>query len=228
MSDVLFHKIIKEGKEMKARFFLPFLNGEPFIFPKIWEWLDYMQEQGVQTAIYTNAEFMDSERLSKYNNIRYVNCSFNGATKKTYTKVMGTVDYDKAKNNIENLIKLAKFPIQVSMVITEDNAHEVNEFKKMWGRRAKMRPFLNWAGYKTSTIPKQGVKNPCYMLFQHLTILWDGRVALCCMDHDGRVILGDANKQHLKDIWSSMQVLRDRHKNLDFNMPLCRDCNFNE
>jgi radical SAM protein with 4Fe4S-binding SPASM domain len=228
MSDELFHKIIKEGKEMKVLFFLPFLNGEPFVFPKIWEWLDYMQAEGVQTAVYTNGEFLDPVRLSKYTNIRYVNCSFNGVSKEAYDKVTRRPDYDKAKKNIEDLIKIAKFPVHVSMVVTEDNMHEVDAFKIKWGgRRAKVRPFLTWAGAKHSSTEKKGIRRPCYMMFQHMTILWDGRVALCCMDHEGKVILGDANKQSLQEIWDSNKHLRDRHKKLDFDMPLCRDCNFN-
>ena len=36
MSDELFYKIIKEGKEIKDSVFIPFLNGEPFVFPRIW------------------------------------------------------------------------------------------------------------------------------------------------------------------------------------------------
>src|SRR3989338_6870154 len=78
MSDEMFHKIIKEGKEMGARRFIPFLNGEPFANPKIFEWLDYMEKEGVSTCLFTNAELLDEEKtdkLVKYKNIEYINCS---------------------------------------------------------------------------------------------------------------------------------------------------------
>jgi MoaA/NifB/PqqE/SkfB family radical SAM enzyme len=35
MNEELFHKIIKEGKELRVKIFSPFLNGEPFLDPKI-------------------------------------------------------------------------------------------------------------------------------------------------------------------------------------------------
>lgn len=40
MSDELFHKIIEEGKKFRKAHFVPFLNGEPFVFSRIWGWLD--------------------------------------------------------------------------------------------------------------------------------------------------------------------------------------------
>jgi radical SAM protein with 4Fe4S-binding SPASM domain len=227
MSDELFHKIIKEGKEMKAAFFSPFLNGEPFVFSRMWKWLDYMEKEGVQTVLYTNGEFLDVDRLIKYKNIRYVNCSFNGATKETYDKVMRRPDYDTCLKNIKELVEKAPFNVKVSMVVTEDNQHETELFKKMWGTKRKMRPFLNWAGGEKSSIAKIGGKKPCYSLLQHMTILWDGRVVPCCMDWDGEMILGDVNKNTLKEIWDSYEWMREKHKNLDFDIPICKKCNFN-
>ena len=227
MSDELFHKIIKEGKEEGIKLYSPFLNGEPFVFPKIYEWLDYMEKEGARVILYTNGEFLDADRLVKYSNIDYVNCSFNAATKETYDKIMRGPDFEKAKKNIENLISKARFRVVVSMIITEENSREQNLFKKMWGRRAKIGGYANWAGARRSSTEKKGKRRPCYHLLNHLTIMWDGRVNLCCMDHDGKVILGDLNKQSLKEIMGNMEPLRKRHRVMDFNMPLCRDCNLN-
>ncbi len=229
MSDELFHKIIKDGKELKPKFFEPFLNGEPFVFPRIWEWLDYMEKEGVQVVLYSNAERLDVDRLIKYKNIRYVNCSFNAATKETYDKVMRGPDYETSKKNIQDLIKKAPFWVKVSMVVTEDNQHEVEEFKKMWGwRRKKIRPFLNWAGARSSTVAKTGRKLPCYSLLNQMTILWDGRVVPCCMASNAEMVLGDVNKNTLKEIWDSYEWFREKHRNLDFSTPICAGCNYNE
>ena len=84
MSDELFRKIIKDGKNIRKSFFVPFLNGEPFVFPRIWEWLDYMEAEEVRVHIYTNAELMDVGRLLKYRNISCICCGINAASKETY------------------------------------------------------------------------------------------------------------------------------------------------
>lgn len=227
MSDELFHKIIKEGKELGVKVFSPFLNGEPFVFPKIYKWLDYMEKEGVKVILYTNGEFLNVDKLIKYSNIDLVNCSFNGATKETYDKVMRGPNFEKTKENIKDLINRAPFRVLVSMIITEENAREQKLFKKMWGRRAKLGGYANWAGARHSALEKKGKRKPCYHLLNHMTILWDGRVNLCCMDYDGKVILGDLNKQSLREILKNIEPLRKRHKLLDFNMPLCNVCNLN-
>ena len=227
MSDELFHKIIKDGKELMADQYLPFLNGEPFVFPRIWEWLDYMRDNNCRTYLFTNAEFMDVDRLIKYPNIRYVCCSVNGATQETHETVMRGPHFDKVKANIEDLIQRAPFRVYVSMVVVEENQHEVELFKKQWGKRAIFGEFKNWGGARHDKLEKTGVRKPCISLFQGLTILWDGKVVPCCLDYDGQLILGDANKQTLKEIWKNSKWLRDRHEKLDFDFLPCRDCNQN-
>ena len=230
MSDEMFHKIIKEGKDMGVRRFIPFLNGEPFMSPKIFEWLDYMEKEGVSTCIFTNAGLLDKEkidRLVKYKNIEYINCSFNAASKETYDKIVRGPDFDKTRENIEYLIGKAPFKVKVGMTVIKENAHEQELFKQMWGRRAKFGEFINWAGRRHNPIEKTGQKIPCCYLLSKMNILWDGRVCLCCYDYDGRVIFGDMNKESLAEIWKNMGDVRRRHRRLDFDLPLCRDCNGN-
>lgn len=230
MPDEIFRKIIKEGKEIGVRRFIPFLNGEPFMTPKIFEWLDYMQKEGVRTCLFTNAGLLTKEkidRLATYSNIEYVNCSFNAATKETYDKIVRGPDFEITKDNIEYLISKARFKVKVGMTVVKENAHEKELFKKMWGRRAKFGDFVNWAGYRHNLLEKTGERIPCPQLLTKLTILWDGRVCLCCFDYNGRVILGDLNKETLREIWDRAEVLRNKHRHLDFNLSLCKDCNGN-
>ena len=227
MSDELFHKIIKDGKAMNNSFFVPFLNGEPFIFPRIWEWLDYMRDEKCKVHLYTNAEFIDVDRIIKYPNIRLICCSVNAATKETYDKIMRGPNFEKVIANVKDLIKKAPFPIYVSMVITSDNEQEVEAFKKQWGKNHIFGEFKNWGGARHDKIEKTGTRKPCYAACKTMSILWDGRVVPCCMDYDGKQILGDANKQTLTEIWHQSKWIRDKHRSLDFDITPCRDCNHN-
>lgn len=231
MSDELFHKIIKEGKEIRYSFFVPFLNGEPFLFPKIWEWLDYMQKEKVRVHLYTNAEFMDVNRLIKYNNISVICCSINAATKETYDKVVRGPDFNKVEKNVKELFKKSKLKqLFASMVIVEANQHEVKLFKKKWGKHAIFGEFKNWGGEIHDKLEKKNTdyhRVPCYSLLNAITILWDGRVVPCCLDYDGQQILGDVNKNTLQEIWHQSQWMRQCHWEMDFNMIPCFDCNQN-
>lgn len=227
MSDELFHKIIQESKVFRSPEIVPFLNGEPFIFPRIWKWLDYMEENKCRVYLFTNAEFLDVDRIIKYKNIRYICCSINAATAETHRKIMRGPNYDVVVSKVKDLIKKAPFRIYVSMVVTSDNQHEVEMFKEQWGERVMLGEFKNWGGARHDKLEKTGKRIPCPSLLNSITILWDGRVVPCCLDYDGRLILGDANKQTLTEIWQQTSWLRKCHRKLDFSMIPCRDCNQN-
>ncbi len=226
MSEELFHKIIKEGKEIGIGDFYPYLNGESFTFPKIYEWLDYMEKEGVSVVLYTNAELIDVDRLVKYKNIKSINCSLNAATKEICDKVMRGVDFEKANKNARDLIDKAPFKVTVSFVINEENFKEVDLFRKKWGNKAVVTGYCNWGGARKSFNEKKEISKYCRRTSYAVPVLWDGRVNLCCMDYDGKMIFGDLNKESLKDIMEKRQDIRKKHWEHDFSMIPCKDCNF--
>ena len=189
-----------------------------------------MEKEGVSTCLFTNAELLDEEKtdkLVKYKNIEYINCSLNAATKETYDKVVCGPDFEKTKKNIEYLISKAPYKVKVGMTVVKENFNEKELFKKLWGKRAKFGDFVNWAGYRHDPVEKTGDRIPCPQVLSKMNILWDGQVCLCCFDYDGRVILGDLNKESLREIWDKGEIIRNRHRQLDFDMPLCKNCNAN-
>ena len=231
MSDELFHKIIREGKMMRAKRFSPFLNGEPFLHSKIFDWLDYMEKEDVTIALFTNVSLLNKEKIDKLvknKKIKHIVCSINAATKETHEKVMRLKNFDRVVENVKYLIEKAPFKIICGFAVVEDNKHEVEQFKTMWGKYAHINDYVNWGGTRHDPMEMTGKRVPCHHL-NHIYILWDGRVCLCCFDYDGRVILGDINKQSLREIWDSeiYRDIRERHKKLDFDMDLCRNCNVN-
>lgn len=226
MSDELFHKIIKEGKEMGVKRYSPFFMGEPFIFPRIWDWLDYMEKEGVTVALYTNGQTIDVDRIVKYRNIDYLDFSINATTPETHKKIMRGPDFKKVVENFNKARRLAPFMVRASFVTVEENKSEIEEFKKMFGK-TEVVSFTNWAGDKHSPLGKSGKRIPCWVLFHQMMILWDGTVVPCCSDYDGKQVLGNANKQSLKEIWDSYAWMREKHTKLDFDIPVCKNCNYN-
>jgi len=227
MSDELFHKIIKDGKEFIS-YFVPFLNGEPFVFPRIWEWLDYMEKEEVKVSLVTNAEKVDTERLAKYKNILMVYCSVNAATKETHQKIMRGPDFDEVVKNTERLMTMnPPFRVRASMVATKDSEHEIEAFKSKWGRRANIQPFKNWTGDIHDPMETTSKRKPCKLIRRGMTILWDGRVVPCCMDYEGKQILGDVNKNTLREIWDNSEWFRKEHLKRNFNIIPCANCNHN-
>lgn len=229
MSDELFHKIIKEGKEMGVTQYSPFLMGEPFMFSRIWQWLDYMEKENVKFSLYTNGEYMDVERLIKYKNVWYVNCSLNAATSETHKKVMKLNDCERAEKNIYALYKKAPFYVRVSFVKCDENIHEMEAFKKLYPRHV-ICGYDNWTGDKHSYLERGGAKRRCWVLFHQMSVLWDGTVVPCCMDYNAKQVLGDANKQTLKEIRNGAlhTWMRKLHRQGRWDeIPVCKNCNYN-
>jgi molybdenum cofactor biosynthesis enzyme MoaA len=144
---------------------------------------------------------------------------------------MGLKNFDEIVENVKYMIsKNPHFRVMCSMALLEENKHEIWDFKKMWGRRhTRIAQFVNWGGYKHDPIevdiPKD--KHFCHHL-KNMYVLWDGRVCLCCMDYDGRVILGDLNKQTVKEVWDNSKWIRDKQLEGKYDeLELCKDCNLN-
>jgi radical SAM protein with 4Fe4S-binding SPASM domain len=152
-------------------------------------------------------------------------CSLNATNKEDYAATVGDGDYDSTVENIRYLISKFKHRVKVNMVVTDYNKNQSELFLKQWGHKGKLTACKNWCGSIPSSLA--GNRKSCTMIQRHLTVLWDGRVALCCFDYNGQVILGDLNHQSMKEIWDGNQWMRDKHDRLDFDLPLCRDCNNN-
>jgi radical SAM protein with 4Fe4S-binding SPASM domain len=68
-------------------------------------------------------------------------------------------------------------------------------------------------------------RQACRQLSSRMTILSDGRVALCDQDWLGQGVLGDARREPLSAIWTGAQSLRQQHAEEKWtDLPLCRAC----
>jgi radical SAM protein with 4Fe4S-binding SPASM domain len=228
MTDELFYKIVDEAVEMGVTHIIPFLNGEPFLFPRLFEWLDYLKAKGMTFTLYTNASLMTKEKADKINTYDNINClalSFHGYDKESYELQM-RIPYERSKANVDYFVSIAKIPYTVNMIASAINTPHIEEFRKTWGaEHTFIAAYANWAGKRPASM--KGVRRPCERVLSEMTVYWDGRVNLCCMDSDAGVILGDLNTQTVREVWESNQWMRDKHKAYDFDLPLCRDCNFN-
>jgi radical SAM protein with 4Fe4S-binding SPASM domain len=229
MSDETFYKIISDGKQMGIKYCSPFMNGEPFVFPRIWEWLDYLVKERMLFSIYTNGEYVDVDRLKRYEkNLWYLNVSINAATKETYDKVMRGPDYNEVIHNTNRLKNELRKKIYVSFVECDENAHEIGLFKTIWGKSAKVTRYSNYTGDRHCLLEKHGKKVPCYPLLHQIAILWNGDVVPCCMDYNAKMVQGNIHNDSLYDIWMGMENMRKSHQigNL-IDYPICQACNYN-
>jgi hypothetical protein len=160
-----------------------------------------------------------------------IKISFYGINKREYESVHHGLTYERTVAGVTNLIR-AKRAARSKMII------RVQYIGRLW----RFLPFvLQWAGKAAvgySTLHNYGGARRYQKIRQHggkcpivsepiIQVLWDGRVAACCYDFDGTMILGDLRHQTMAEIWHGepYQRLRRAQVTGDFaEWPLCRNC----
>lgn len=67
---------------------------------------------------------------------------------------------------------------------------------------SRVRPIHSFGGNnKTMAAPKEWMRKICLYPLKELSIMYDGRVPICCQDVGGQCILGDIRERSLKDIF---------------------------
>ncbi len=242
----LFKKIIDQAKWNKTLDFSHF--GDPLIHPQIDKMIEYANKKGIKTHIYANPNLLSEEMCIKLigAQLHLLNTTIDGIDDKTYKYFRGpNADFKKAVKNINTLLRLKKekksdMKIIVTMILMEKNKNDVETFKKIWDKegidRVDVKKFVTFDGSdkeifnqaKKSEQKKFGLgEGHCADPWMGFVVTASGKVVPCCLDYDEKYVLGDLNKESLKDIWTGkrMKILR-RHfnNNTTDKIPLCKTC----
>ncbi len=167
--------------------------------------------------------------------------SVGGATKETYERIYVGADFEETKNNIIELIKKRnlkrlKTPlVTLYLVAQKENYRDLSEFRSFWKEFAD-KVNIGWVDARRTEglLPEQlkllksGRIYPCRSIFEHMVVMSNAEVALCCFDYDGSVVLGDLNKQTISEVWNSDKIRKIRELHLSKQgdkIKLCRDTN---
>ncbi|MBN1521366.1 MAG: SPASM domain-containing protein [Candidatus Aureabacteria bacterium] len=213
--------------------------GEPLLDKELKEKIACAKSKGMHVKIFTNASLLSDEKAKEVVSagIDEIKISMDGVTKETFERIRKNLKFDDVTQGIENIIKArkrAKKPgLHLVLVAFDENREEISLLKKRWKGRVDsviVTRYHNWAEEnedKLTLLQKLQRKIPCARLWKTVTVLWDGRVALCCLDFDGHMILGDLSRHSLKEIWEGegYQRVRSLHiRGEQDNIPLCRSC----
>ena len=149
------------------------------------------------------------------------------------------------EENVQRLIELkkkhpSKTPLVIAKIIyTIDTRNEIKPFTNKWKRIAdfiEVGEYHTWDGtLKDTGKLNSGNQNanatryPCTFLWYNPVILWDGRVTTCCVDYQGKGVIGDINKDSLSKIWQGkvLQNIRKAHLEGRYDsISLCNNCQF--
>jgi radical SAM protein with 4Fe4S-binding SPASM domain len=245
MSFELFKKIIDEYSTSSTLRRVQMNNiGEPLLDSLLIKKVKYAKGKGIdQIFCFSNASLLDkktSEDLIDAG-LDYMIISTDGTNRESYEKIRKNLKFNDVIENVRNFLiireknRANKPKIELHITISNENRLEEKKFVKSMRGLADYVSIThahNWAGQQETKsvdlIQKNKKTNlaPCSNLWSELTILWDGRVALCCLDYEGKIILGDIKEESLKNIWNGkrIQAIRQSQLKSQFNQELCKTC----
>ena len=223
MDQALFEKIIDDCTEFPLPAIEPFLNGEPFVDPKIMDRLELIRTRLPETKlrVYSNGYALSPKRVDELCGlgIDHLYLSLNTLDPDKYKAIMGF----KLERTLENVkymtdaVRRHKVAGKITLRMTrmdDTTLEEQAQFKKFCdaqGVRCFIVGLFNYKGDVHSSLPV-----PRYAC-EHITrldILSSGKVALCCMDQEGAYPLGDVNHQSVLEVFrgEASRRYQDMHR----------------
>jgi molybdenum cofactor biosynthesis enzyme MoaA len=219
MDDDLFNKILEDCRAFPLRSIEPFLNGEPFVDPRILPRLERIRLRlpNTKLRLYTNGYGLTPKIVDALIGlgIDHLYVSLNTLNPKTYQQILGL----RLERTLENLAHLTdpvrreRVARRITFRMTRLPDTPVSEQQSFidFCRKCGVRHFIvglfNYLGEIPSHLPVPGY--PC----EHITrvdVLSNGVVTLCCMDHEGKYAWGDVSKESILDIYNGSEAIKYR------------------
>jgi sulfatase maturation enzyme AslB (radical SAM superfamily) len=229
----LYRKVVDEAASLGISHLREHNYGEPFLDKQLVEKVRYAKSKGIkEVGMISNGSLIteDIARGMIEAGLDAINISVDAAGKEVFESTRIHLDYDTVIGNIRTLVHLRNeagqsHPKLILSFVRQNNSADEQAFIAEWSKIADkihITDLHNWAGTLND---KSDVQFPCYRLWLTFTVLWDGRVSMCCADFDGRHIFGDLRTQTIAEVWNSPMYRAARREHLESGGPgICRTC----
>lgn len=194
--------------------------------------------------VYTNGTALTPEKFDALRDagIDSLTVSLNAINQQQHEKIMGL------KGKFGSVVANARYATQnhqgkvdvLVKAVRDDKEFTLEDqmrFYLTWGMR--LRPDLmpghgqvvwmcNWAGSIPLVEGREiDPDSTCGRALQQLSVLWDGKVTMCCYDPLNTFPLGDLSKQTIKEVYNSEKYVKfreahDQERASEYE--LCRNC----
>lgn len=239
----LFRKIIDDAYESGVYEVALFLAGEPLLHKDLPYMVEYVHKKGLESRIYTNAVLLTPEKAEQLIDagLDFLAISFDGDNKESYEAIRVGAKFDETLENVVNMLELKKqkgtdkpyVSLQMIKLLDDPNQEISPDFSARFDglpiNELSSRNPHDWRGEKDNIeLPPRGdAYLPCQAFWSAMSIAWDGKVLGCSADLNGTTVLGDMNKQSIREVWNSEPVIHHRQllrEKRYMELPLCANC----
>jgi len=236
----LFRKIIDEVSAYEVDLIRFTGDGEPLLHKRLLEMVTYAKAKVKgKINLTTNGLLLTEEINAKLLKIPvdFIDISIDAFSEEKYNLIRNGGNFKQLMKNVHGLIGLRdkyKSPtkIMTNMINQELVKDEIDDFKKYW------EPLVDFVLVRNLHTVNNYLKNdgktaddpqryPCPHLYKRVTIDFSGNLKFCAHDWHDESILGNLNKETIKEIWHGPKysALRQYHENKEFSrVAFCRNC----
>ncbi len=214
--------------------------GEPFLDKTIIKKIKAAKAAGMPyTFMVTNASLLTDKvcRELLTSGLDKLKISFYGVEKESYEKIHNGLKFEEVKANLQRLLRIRKEIKKSGKPVTKIDVKYIGRlrdfvrFAFQWGFKAhisfaRMHNYGYGRGFNKAE--KEKSERKCSMVIDPvMQVLWDGLVVPCCYDFDGKMILGDLNKETVAEVWKGEKYTRFRglHQRGEYEkLPICNNC----
>jgi len=212
--------------------------GDPLLDKNMTEYVKLLHERGFFSYFSCNPANINVDATKKMfeNNLDYIKYSLESVSDITHKKIRGTASNfsDSYKKILELLTIKKELGYKTTVIITMLNlnrADQIDDFIKLQDAFAGKDTYIylksedqQWYRkdyHGTSSIHWSEI---CKHPWMSMTIKSDGEAAMCMEDFNNEIILGDASKESLLDIWNGKKYHKFRWDHFNRIQGLkCRD-----
>lgn len=228
MSEEMIYRLLDEAGEMGFKM-LDLRNfGEPLMDKRLAQFAKHARSVGFSKIyIHTNGHPLRAQRLDEWGEAGITDVNLSLSPKREFAETRPDVPVEKFFTNIEKLVAdkpkfmniLSVDYIRTGFSTAEEEKEFVDWLNALGIPKRIDIELHNWAvGEDTSHYA-------CHRLWSSVTVLWDGRVALCCLDYEGDYVLGDMNEISLKELVNSETYVQIRKNHLEGKfLAKCASC----
>lgn len=241
----LFERLIKEIAKFRDVVKRVHMHnyGEPLLDRELPRRIKLAKDYGIRHVYFvTNASLLTPEMSREIirAGLDEFKISFYGTNKKTYNETMKGLDFDSSVQNVNDFIKIrrelnsVKPKVVIQYLPQEANKSRTDDFFNIFrtvidegnGDCLNIYSLHNFGDGREYYKPDK-ISGICNYPWRTMIILNDGRVVICCFDYNGVQVVGDVNKNDIKEIWNNEKYkqVRDDFKELRYDKySICMKC----
>jgi radical SAM protein with 4Fe4S-binding SPASM domain len=227
------------------------LNGicEPLMYPDLAEVVAHARDRGLVDVMFNTNGLLLDEKISRdliQAGLTRIMISIDAASEEVYQRIRIGSDFHRVCSNVKRFVELRKemgrvLPlVRASFCVTSVNEHELDDFTDYWagvvdffsiqhygntfeGAAARSREYL----FSRNHCYAPGASPRCAQPNKRVMVRHNGDVIPCCDASGLDLVIGNVNRQSIKDIWegpAAGRIRRLQYEGRYYDHPVCQRC----